>query len=109
MQLSKYYTQKDKERQKEVDWKQRLQSVLQAVAFSVIPIALFYLMEFYEHVPWKEVRSQAQLFNMLLFELIAWGLFFVIGRASIALQIVAVCSMLFGLVNHYVIDRKSVV
>ena len=107
MQLSKYYTQKDKERQKEVDWKQRLQSVLQAVAFSVVPIALFYLMEFYEHVPWKEVRSQAQLFNMLLFELIAWGLFFVIGRASIALQIVAVCSMLFGLVNHYVMKFRS--
>ena len=107
MQLSKYYTQKDKEIQKEVDWKQRLQSVLQAVAFSVVPIALFYLMEFYEHVPWKEVRSQAQLFNMLLFELIAWGFFFVIGRASIALQIVAVCSMLFGLVNHYVMKFRS--
>ena len=107
MQLSKYYTQKDKEIQKEVDWKQRLQSVLQAVAFSVIPIALFYLMEFYEHVPWKEVRSQAQLFNMLLFELIAWGLFFLIGRASIALQIVTVCSMLFGLVNHYVMKFRS--
>ena len=107
MQLSKYYTQKDKERQKEVDWKQRLQSVLQAVAFSVVPIALFYLMEFYEHVPWKEVRSQAQLFNMLLFELIAWGVFFVIGRASIALQIVTVCSMLFGLVNHYVMKFRS--
>ena len=107
MQLSKYYTQKDKEIQKEVDWKQRLQSVLQAVAFSVVPIALFYLMEFYEHVPWKEVRSQAQLFNMLLFELIAWGLFFVIGRASIALQIVTVCSMLFGLVNHYVMKFRS--
>ena len=107
MQLSKYYTQKDKEIQKEVDWKQRLQSVLQAVAFSVVPIALFYLMEFYEHVPWKEVRSQAQLFNMLLFELIAWGLFFVIGRASIALQLETVCSMLFGLVNHYVMKFRS--
>lgn len=107
MQLSKYYTQKDKEIQKEVDWKQRLQSVLQAVAFSVVPIALFYLMEFYEHIPWKEVRSQAQLFNMLLFELIAWGLFFVIGRASIALQLMTVCSMLFGLVNHYVMRFRS--
>ena len=107
MQLSKYYTQKDKEIQKEVDWKQRLQSVLQAVAFSVVPIALFYLMEFYEHIPWKEVRSQAQLFNMLLFELIAWGLFFVIGRASIALQLETVCSMLFGLVNHYVMKFRS--
>ena len=107
MQLSRDYTQKDKEIQKEVDWKQRLQSVLQAVAFSVVPIALFYLMEFYEHIPWKEVRSQAQLFNMLLFELIAWGLFFVIGRASIALQIVTVCSMLFGLVNHYVMKFRS--
>ena len=52
MQLSRDYTQKDKEIQKEVDWKQRLQSVLQAVAFSVVPIALFYMMEFYVHVPW---------------------------------------------------------
>lgn len=85
----------------------RLQSVLQAVAFSVVPVFLFYLMEFYEHTPWKEVRPKAQIFNVFLFELIAWLLFLLIKRAGIALQLVAVVSMLFGLINHYVMKFRS--
>lgn len=107
MQLSKKHDHKEQRKQKEKNGKQRLWSVLQAVAFSVVPIAVFYLMEFYEHVPWKEVRPQAQWLNIVLFELLAWGLFFLIGRAGVALQILSGCSMLFGLTNHYVMKFRS--
>ena len=96
MQISKNHFLKEQLKQNEIKGKQRLQSVLQAVAFSVVPIAVFYLMEFYEHVPWKEVRPQAQWLNIVLFELLAWGLFFLIGRAGVALQILSGCSMEIG-------------
>lgn len=38
------------------------------------PAAFFYLLEFYTHNPFAEVRPWAQLFNIVLFELLA-GIF----------------------------------
>jgi phosphoglycerol transferase MdoB-like AlkP superfamily enzyme len=64
-------------------------------------------MEFYEHNPFAEVRRLAQLFNIVLFELTAWGLFFLTGSARAALRIETAGAMLFGLVNHYVMAFRS--
>jgi phosphoglycerol transferase MdoB-like AlkP superfamily enzyme len=64
-------------------------------------------MEFYEHNPFAEVRHMAQFFNILLFELAAWGLFFVTGSARVSLRIEAAGAMIFGLVNHYVMAFRS--
>ena len=46
--------------------------IFNVVLFSIFPIAAFYLMEFYEHNPFEEVRFMAGFFNIILFELIAW-------------------------------------
>ena len=73
----------------------------------LLPALSFYLMEWYEHNPFKEVRSEAQWFNILLFELIAWILFFILGKASLALRIWITIAMIFGLVNHYVMEFRS--
>lgn len=78
-----------------------------AVLFSLIPVICFYLLEFYQHNPFQEVRTEAQLFNILLLELIAWALFFLAGRAVLALRIELVAVMIFGLVNHYVMEFRS--
>lgn len=77
------------------------------LAFLIIPILLFYLMEFYEHNPFSEVRQMAQFYNILLFELLALILFFLCGSAKIALRIETVLAMVFGLVNHYVLAFRS--
>jgi phosphoglycerol transferase MdoB-like AlkP superfamily enzyme len=74
---------------------------------ALIPVILFYLMELYEHNPFAEVRHMAQLFNIILFELTAWGLFFVTGSARVSLRIEAAGAMVFGLVNHYVMAFRS--
>lgn len=81
--------------------------VFNVVIFSFFPIISFYLMEFYEHNPFKEVRFMAGFFNILLFELIAWIIYFFTGRAKWALRGVFVLSMIFGLVNHYVMLFRS--
>ena len=76
--------------------------------FSIFPITAFYLMEFYEHNPFEEVRFMAGFFNIILFELIAWILYFVTGRAKWALRAVFYRGhWFFGLINHYVMLFRS--
>jgi len=77
------------------------------VLLAVVPAILFYLLEFYEHNPFVEVRHTAQLFNVLILELLGWGLFFVFRRACVSLPLLTVCTMIFGLINHYVMLFRS--
>ena len=81
--------------------------IFNVVFFSIFPITAFYLMEFYEHNPFEEVRFMAGFFNIILFELIAWILYFVTGRAKWALRAVFIVAMVFGLINHYVMLFRS--
>ncbi len=81
--------------------------VFNVVIFLLFPIISFYLMEFYEHNPFEEVRFMAAFFNILLFELIAWIIYFLTGRAKWALRTIFAVSMAFGLVNHYVMLFRS--
>ncbi len=75
--------------------------------YAVCPVIAFYLMEAYEHNPFVEVRFQAQWLNIILFELIAWALYFFIGRMHIAVRVLFALSMVFGLINHYVMVFRS--
>ncbi len=84
-----------------------IKTVIDVVLFSIVPIMLFYLMEAYEHNAFEEVRPTAQLYNILLFELIAWILFFISGSGKIALRIVTGIAFAYGLVNHYVMEFRS--
>ncbi len=81
--------------------------VFSMVAFVIAPILLFYLMESFEHNALEEVRATPQLLNVILFELIAWFLFFLSGSARIALSIETVIAFLYGLINHYVMAFRS--
>ena len=81
--------------------------IFNVIFFSIFPITAFYLMEFYEHNPFEEVRFMAGFFNIILFELIAWILYFVTGRAKWALRAVIIVAMVFGLINHYVMLFRS--
>lgn len=89
------------------EYKEKLQLAGKITIGFLIPAMLFYLMEFYEHNPFVEVRAEAQLFNVLIFELIGWGLFFVCKKAMISLRILIGFSMIFGLTNHYVMKFRS--
>ena len=82
-------------------------TVMKYIIVALVPVVAFYLMEFYEHNPFIEVREKAQYLNIILFELIAWFLFFVIGSARAALRTELVLAMVFGLINHYVMAFRS--
>lgn len=84
-----------------------IKTIFHAILFSIVPIVLFYLMEIYEHKAWEEVRFLAQVYNILLFELIAWILFFITGKGKTALRIETVFACLYGVVNHYIMEFRS--
>ncbi len=84
-----------------------LLTTIRVLLFSAVPILLFYLMEAFEHNALIEVRPLAQLYNIFLFELLAWGLFFVTGSGRLALRIETVIALVYGLVNHYVMAFRS--
>ncbi len=85
----------------------RMLTIFRVLIFSIVPILLFYLMEAFEHNAFDEVRSLAQLYNIFLFELIAWLLFFITGSGRLALRIETVIALVYGLVNHYVMAFRS--
>lgn len=95
-----------KEKPLETDEKE-IKAIFHVILFSLVPIVLFYLMESYEHKAWEEVRSLAQVYNILLFELFAWILFFITGNGKIALRIETLLACLYGIVNHYIMEFRS--
>ncbi|MGN1157412.1 MAG: LTA synthase family protein [Agathobacter sp.] len=85
----------------------KVKNVVGIILFAIVPVMLFYLMEGYEHNALEEVYETAQWLNIVLFELIAWILFFLFGSARIALRVEMAVAMLYGLVNHYVMAFRS--
>ena len=75
--------------------------------YALIPLLAFYLMECYEHNPFAQVRVLAQLFNILLFELIGWLLYALIGRMCFASRVLLGLAVAFGITNHYVMKFRS--
>ena len=68
------------------------------------PAAFFYLLEFYTHNPFAEVRPWAQLFNIVLFELLAGIFLCITGRLRAAYRIegagIRACQCLCGAFPH---------
>lgn len=81
--------------------------ICRLAGFFVFPAAAFYLMEAFEHNPFAEVRSTAQFFNIVLFELIAWILALLVARPDIAVRAELIAALAFGLTNHYVMLFRS--
>lgn len=73
----------------------------------VPPAVLFYLLESYTHNPFAEVRPWAQLFNVLLFELLAGIVFCITGKLRTAYRIEAVLALIYGIANAYVVRFRT--
>ncbi len=87
--------------------KKYIEIIINFAALFLFPIAIFYLMECYTHNPLEEVRSWAQFFNIVLFELIAWLIFFLSGSIRFAIRTETVIAMLYGLANAYVVRFRT--
>lgn len=87
--------------------RKKIQPVLYFVVYALLPIGTFYLMESYEHNALLEVRTEAQFFNIFIFELLAWIIYLAIGHMCAAARILLEIAMVFGITNHYVMKFRS--
>lgn len=84
-----------------------IENAVGIIAMFLIPVVAFFLLEFYGHNPFEEVREKAMWFNIFLFELAAWLLFFVTGRAKLALRLELLVTLIYGLANTYVVEFRT--
>lgn len=75
--------------------------------FCIFPMLSFYLLEFYTHNPFEEVRPWAQFFNILLFALVQGVLFCISGSLKIAVRIELAVAMIYGIANAYVVAFRT--
>jgi len=73
----------------------------------ILPVILFYTMEWFLRNPFEKMRVQAQLLNIAFFELTAIMLFFFTKSVRIAIRIEAVLALLIGLINYFVVQFRS--
>ena len=84
-----------------------IENAVGIITLLIVPVLAFLLMEWYGHNPFEEVREKAMWFNIFLFELIAWILFFVTGRVRLALRLELIAAMVFGIANTYVVKFRT--
>lgn len=87
--------------------RKKIQKALFFVVYALLPAGIFYLMESYEHNALLEVRTEAQFFNIFIFELLAWIIYLAIGHMCAAARILLGIAMVFGITNHYVMKFRS--
>ena len=87
--------------------RKKIQKALFFVVYALLPAGTFYLMESYEHNALLEVRTEAQFFNIFIFELLAWIIYLAIGHMCAAARILLGIAMVFGITNHYVMKFRS--
>lgn len=92
---------------REVSMRKNLDRYVGIIAMFIVPVLAFFLLEFYSHNPFEEVREKAMWFNIFLFELAAWLLFFVTGRAKTALRLELLVTLIYGLANTYVVEFRT--
>ncbi len=86
-----------------INWKK----VGKATLAFLIPIAIFYLFEWYIHNPWKDIRVDIQILNIVFFELVMLLLYSLIGRLHIALLLETLVFMVYGLANYFVLSFRG--
>lgn len=83
-------------------------SRLNLILLLLYPIVTFYLLEWFTHNPWKTMKATPQVLNIIMFELVALLLFALFGRLHAALMTETLFFFLYGLVNYFVLNFRSV-
>jgi len=73
----------------------------------LLPIIIFYTMEFFLRNPFEKMRVGIQFLNIAFFELVAVILFFAAKSVRIAIRVEAVVALLIGLIDYFVVQFRS--
>ncbi len=85
----------------------RTKKIINIVLLLVLPIIIFYTMEFFLRNPFEKMRVGIQFLNIAFFELVAIILFFATKSVKIAIRIESVIALLIGLIDYFVVQFRS--
>ena len=74
---------------------------------AIVPVIVFYSQEWLTHNPWTTMYMGIQLWNILLYELLFWGLFFLLEHARVSLSIGTIFCAICGYANYFVMAFRS--
>lgn len=81
--------------------------IISTVVLFVLPVVMFYTMEWFLRNPFEKMKGPIQGLNILFFELVALLLLFLTGSVRAAIRIEAVVAMLIGVINYFVVQFRS--
>ncbi len=87
--------------------KMKKRKIIDTLLLVILPIVIFYTMEWFLRNPFEKMRFSIQLLNIAFFELFAFFFYFATKRLRLALRIEAVIALLIGLINYFVIQFRS--
>ena len=85
----------------------RTKKIISILLLLLLPIIIFYTMEFFLRNPFEKMRVGIQFLNIAFFELVAVILFFAAKSVRIAIRVEAVVALLIGLIDYFVVQFRS--
>ena len=82
-------------------------AILNILFMVIVPVLIFYTMEWFLRNPFEKMRFPIQLLNIAFFELFALFLFFLTRSIRRSLRIEAITALLIGLINYFVVQFRS--
>lgn len=92
---------------KKIEMSNRIKKIINIGCLIILPIFIFYTMEFFLRNPFEKMRVGIQFLNIAFFELVAVILFFGTKSVRIAIRIEAVIALLIGLIDYFVVQFRS--
>lgn len=92
---------------KKIEMSNRIKKIINIGCLIILPIFIFYTMEFFLRNPFEKMRVVIQFLNIAFFELVAVILFFATKSVRIAIRIEAVIALLIGLIDYFVVQFRS--
>lgn len=92
---------------KKIEMSNRIKKIINIGCLIILPIFIFYTMEFFLRNPFEKMRVGIQFLNIAFFELVAVILFFATKSVRIAIRIEAVIALLIGLIDYFVVQFRS--
>ena len=85
----------------------RTNKIINILLLLLLPIIIFYTMEFFLRNPFEKMRVGIQFLNIAFFELVAVFLFFATKSVRIAIRVEATVALIIGLVDYFVVQFRS--
>jgi len=85
----------------------RIKKIISILLLIILPIIIFYTMEFFLRNPFERMRVGIQILNIAFFELVAVVLFFASKSVRVAVRVEAVLALLIGLIDYFVVRFRS--